>query len=200
MPYSWWRTGTVYQIYPRSFQDSDGDGVGDLEGVRRRLDYLVWLGVDAIWLSPFYPSPKHDFGYDVSDYCDVDPLFGSLARFDALIDEAHAKGLKIIIDFVPNHTSNAHPWFLASKSARSDPKRDWYLWRDPAPNGGPPNNWFSHFGGGAWSWDEQTQQYYLHSFLPEQPDLNWRNSQVRAAMHDVLRFGCGAASTDFASM
>ena len=188
MPQAWWRTGTVYQIYPRSFQDSDGDGVGDLEGVRRRLDYLVWLGVDAIWLSPFYPSPMHDFGYDVSDYCDVDPLFGSLARFDALVVRRMQKRLKIILDFVPNHTSNAHPWFLASKSARRDPKRDWYLWRDPAPDGGPPNNWFSHFGGGAWSWDEQTQQYYLHSFLPEQPDLNWRNPQVRAAMHDVLRF------------
>ena len=188
MPHAWWRTGTVYQIYPRSFQDSDGDGVGDLEGVRRRLDYLVWLGVDAIWLSPFYPSPMHDFGYDVADYCEVDPLFGSLAGFDALVTETHVKGLKIIVDFVPNHTSNVHPWFLASKGARSDPKRDWYLWRDPAPNGGPPNNWFSHFGGGAWSWDEQTQQYYLHSFLPEQPDLNWRNPQVRAAMHDVLRF------------
>lgn len=188
MSYAWWQTGTVYQIYPRSFQDSNGDGVGDLDGVRRRLDYLVWLGVDAIWLSPFYPSPMHDFGYDVSDYCNVDPLFGSLADFDALITEAHARGLKIIVDFVPNHTSNAHPWFLESKSSRNNPKRDWYLWREAGPNGGPPNNWFSHFGGPAWTWDEVTQQYYLHSFLPEQPDLNWRNPQVRAAMHDVLRF------------
>lgn len=188
MPDDWWRAATIYQIYPRSFQDTNGDGVGDLDGVRQRLDYLVWLGIDAIWLSPFYPSPMHDFGYDVSDYCDVDPLFGSLDDFDALVSAAHAKGLKIIIDFVPNHTSNEHPWFLASRSGRDNPLRDWYLWRDAAPDGGPPNNWFSHFGGSAWSLDEGTRQYYLHSFLPEQPDLNWRNPQVRAAMYDVLRF------------
>jgi len=188
MSFAWWRTGTIYQIYPRSFQDSDGDGVGDLDGVRRRLDYLAWLGVDAIWLSPFYPSPMHDFGYDVADYCNVDPLFGSLATFDALVTEAHERGLKIILDFVPNHTSDAHPWFLASRSSRSDPKRDWYIWRDAAEDGGPPNNWVSHFGGSGWTWDEETRQYYYHAFLPEQPDLNWRNPQVRAAMHDVLRF------------
>jgi alpha-glucosidase len=188
MSEEWWRAAAIYQIYPRSFQDTNGDGVGDLNGVRRRLDYLVWLGIDAIWLSPFYPSPMHDFGYDVSNYCDVDPLFGSLDNFDALVSAAHAKGLKIVVDFVPNHTSNEHPWFRASRSRRDDPKRDWYLWRDAAPGGGPPNNWFSHFGGSAWSWDEGTHQYYLHSFLPEQPDLNWRNPHVRAAMYDVLRF------------
>lgn len=188
MSFAWWQKGVIYQIYPRSFQDTNGDGVGDLEGVRRRLDYLVWLGVDAIWLSPFYPSPMHDFGYDVADYCNVDPLFGSLAAFDALLSEAHQRGLKIILDFVPNHTSNAHPWFLASKRSRNDPKRDWYIWRDAAEDGGPPNNWVSHFGGSGWTWDEATRQYYYHAFLPEQPDLNWRNPQVRAAMHEVLRF------------
>lgn len=188
MTNAWWRTGTIYQIYPRSFQDSNGDGVGDLEGVRRRLDYLVWLGVDAIWLSPFYPSPMHDFGYDVADYCGVDPIFGTLETFDALVRDAHARGLRIILDFVPNHTSHRHPWFLASKSSRDNPKRDWYIWRDAAADGGPPNNWVSHFGGSGWTWDEETKQYYYHAFLAEQPDLNWRNPQVRAAMHDVLRF------------
>lgn len=188
MPQNWWRSGVIYQIYPRSFQDATGDGVGDLEGVRRRLDYLVWLGVDALWLSPFYPSPMKDFGYDVADYCDVDPLFGSLADFDRLLAEAHARGLKVIVDLVPNHTSDRHPWFLASRRSLSDPKRDWYLWRDPAPDGGPPNNWLSHFGGAGWTWDELTGQYYYHSFLREQPDLNWRNTQVREAMHDVMRF------------
>jgi alpha-glucosidase len=188
MSNSWWRAGTIYQIYPRSFQDSDGDGVGDLEGVRRRLDYLVWLGVDAIWLSPFYPSPMYDCGYDVADYCNVDPLFGTLEAFDALVAEAHRRRLRVILDFVPNHTSNAHPWFQASRRSRSDPKRDWYLWRDAAPGGGPPNNWVSHFGGPGWTWDEATGQYYYHAFLREQPDLNWRNPELRHAMHEVLRF------------
>jgi len=188
MPEEWWRSGVIYQIYPRSFQDTSGDGIGDLEGVRRRLDYLDWLGVDAIWLSPFYPSPMKDFGYDVADYCDVDPLFGSMADFDRLLADAHSRGMKAIIDLVPNHTSDQHPWFLASRRSRSDPKRDWYLWRDPAPDGGPPNNWLSHFGGSGWTWDEATQQYYNHAFLPEQPDLNWRNPQLRAAMHEVMRF------------
>jgi alpha-glucosidase len=188
MSFSWWRAGTVYQIYPRSFQDSDGNGISDLEGVRQRLDYLAWLGVDAIWLSTFYPSPMHDFGYDVADYCDVDPLFGTLATFDALVAEAHRRGVKVIVDFVPNHTSIDHPWFQASRRARGDPMRDWYIWRDAAPGGGPPNNWVSHFGGSGWTWDEATGQYYYHAFLREQPDLNWRNPQVREAMHDVLRF------------
>lgn len=187
MTESWWRAGALYQIYPRSFQDSNGDGVGDLEGIRRRLDYLVWLGVDAIWISPFYPSPMHDFGYDVADYCNVDPVFGSLEAFDALVADAHALGQKVILDFVPNHTSIEHPWFKESRAGQS-PKRDWYIWRDGAPGGGPPNNWLAHFGGPAWDYDAKSGQYYYHAFLPEQPDLNWRNPQVRAAMYDILRF------------
>ncbi len=188
MPAEWWRTGVVYQVYPRSFQDSDGDGVGDLKGIERRLDYLVWLGVDAVWISPFQPSPMKDFGYDVSDYCDVDPLFGTIEDFDRLLAAAHAKGLRVLIDFVPNHTSDQHPWFRELRSSLSNPKRDWYLWRDPKPGREPPNNWLSVFGGGAWAFDPYTQQFYLHSFLPEQPDLNWRNPEVEHAMLDVLRF------------
>ena len=184
----WWQRGIVYQVYPRSFQDANGDGIGDLKGITARLDYLVELGVDAVWISPFYPSPMVDFGYDVADYCAVDPLFGTLADFDALVDEAHARGLKLILDFVPNHTSDRHPWFTESRSSRDNPKRDWYLWRDPAPDGGPPNNWLSRMGGSAWEWDAVTGQYYYHAFLREQPDLNWRNAEVRAAMYDVLRF------------
>lgn len=188
MSCAWWRTGTIYHVYPCSFQDTNGDGVGDLDGVRRRLDYLVWLGVDAIWLSPFYPSPMRDCGYDVADYCAVDPLFGSLSAFDTLVAQAHARKLKVLLDFVPNHTSDAHPWFQASRRSRNDSKRDWYIWRDAAPDGGPPNNWVSHFGGAAWTWDAPTSQFYYHAFLREQPDLNWRNPQVRAAMYDVMRF------------
>jgi alpha-glucosidase len=188
MPHLWWQTGTIYQIYPRSFQDSNGDGIGDLDGIRRRLNYLVWLGVDAIWISPIYPSPMHDFGYDVADYCGIDPTFGSLESFDLFIDEAHKKQLKVILDFVPNHTSIEHPWFIASRRSRADPKRDWYIWRNAAPDGGPPNNWISNFGGSAWQWDEATGQYYYHAYLAEQPDLNWRNPNVRAAMHESLRF------------
>ncbi|PNG27351.1 alpha-amylase family glycosyl hydrolase [Methylocella silvestris] len=184
---AWWRAGVIYQIYPRSFQDSGGDGVGDLEGIRRRLDYLVSLGVDAIWISPFYPSPMHDFGYDVSNYCDVDPIFGSLQDFDLLLADAHWRGLKIVLDFVPNHTSIEHEWFEASRQRRDD-KSDWYIWRDGASSGGPPNNWRSHFGGPAWSFDPVRGQYYYHAFLPQQPDLNWRNPNVKAAMFDVLRF------------
>ena len=184
----WWKCGIVYQVYPRSFQDSNGDGVGDLGGIRARLDHLVSLGVDAVWISPIYPSPMADFGYDISDFCDVDPRFGTLDGFDALVQEAHARGLKIILDFVPNHTSDRHPWFVQSRSARSDARRDWYIWRDPAPGGGPPNNWLSNFGGPAWAFDPATGQYYAHSFLKEQPDLNWRNPEVRAAMYEVLRF------------
>jgi glycosidase len=178
----------IYQVYPRSFQDSDGDGVGDLEGVRQRLDYLVWLGVDALWLSPFYPSPQADFGYDVADYCDVDPLFGDLDAFDRLVADAHDRGLRLIVDWVPNHSSDRHPWFVESRRSRDSPKREWYVWRDPAPDGSPPNNWLSAFGGPAWTLDEATGQYYLHSFLKEQPDLNWRSPRLKEAMLDTLRF------------
>jgi len=184
----WWQRGIVYQIYPRSYQDSNGDGVGDLEGIRQRLDYLVWLGVDAIWISPIYPSPMADFGYDVSDYCGIDPLFGSLADFDALLRDAHACDLKVILDFVPNHTSDHHPWFLESRTSRDGAKRDWYIWRDGKTDGSPPNNWISQFGGPAWTYDKRTNQWYLHSFLREQPDLNWRNPAVRDAMFEALDF------------
>ena len=188
-PLLWWQTGVIYQIYPRSFKDTTGNGIGDLNGVIEKLDYLSdSLGVDAIWLSPFYPSPMADFGYDVADYTDVDPLFGDLATFDELLAQAHRRGLKIIIDLVPNHTSDQHPWFIESRSSRESPKRDWYIWADPKPDGSPPNNWLSVFGGLAWEWDEATGQYYLHSFLKEQPDLNWRNPEVKAAMFDVVRF------------
>ena len=185
---TWWKTGSIYQIYPRSFQDSDGDSVGDLKGIEARLDHLVALGVDAIWISPIFVSPMHDFGYDVADYCDIDPRFGTLADFDALLAAAHARGLKLLLDFVPNHSSTDHPWFRESRSSRDNPKRDWYIWRDPAPDGGPPNNWISDFGGSAWEYDAATGQYYYHAFLKEQADLNWRNPDVRAAMMDVLRF------------
>jgi alpha-glucosidase len=185
---AWWQSAVIYQVYPRSFQDSNGDGIGDLAGIARRLDYFVELGVDAIWISPIFPSPMADFGYDVADYCDVDPRFGTLADFDALLAGAHARGLKLLLDFVPNHSSDQHPWFVESRSSRDNPKRDWYLWRDPAPGGGPPNNWISDFGGSAWQWDAATGQYYYHAFLKEQPDLNWRNSELRAAMLGVLDF------------
>jgi alpha-glucosidase len=188
MKLEWWQRGVVYQVYPRSFQDSRGNGTGDLRGIISRLDYLVWLGVDAVWISPVYPSPMADFGYDVSDYCDVDPLFGTLADMDALIAAARERGLKIILDYVPNHSSDRHPWFIESRRGRASPKRDWYLWRDGSPDGGPPNNWLSNFGGPGWTRDEDSGQFYYHSFLPEQPDLNWRNPEVRAAMFDALRF------------
>ena len=186
----WWQRGVVYQIYPRSFSDSNGDGVGDLPGILERLDYLGSLGIDAIWLSPFYPSPMADFGYDVANYLDVDPVFGTLDDFDSLLEEAHRRGIRVVIDWVPNHTSDLHPWFVESRRGRDSPKRDWYVWRDPAPDGGPPNNWMSAFGrvGRAWTFDEASGQYYLHSFLPEQPDLDWENPEVEAAMHDVMRF------------
>lgn len=184
----WWSTGAIYQIYPRSFQDSNGDGVGDLSGIVRRLDYVASLGVAAIWLSPIFPSPMADFGYDISNYVDVDPVFGTLADFDVLVAEAHGRGLKIIVDLVPNHTSDEHPWFIESRSSRNNPKRDWYLWRDPAPDGGPPNNWMSEFGGSAWQFDPQTGQYFYHAFLAKQPDLNWRNPDVQSAIFDVMRF------------
>lgn len=184
----WWQSGAIYQIYPRSFQDSNGDGIGDLRGIEQRLDALVELGIDAIWISPIFPSPMADFGYDVADYCGIDPRFGTLADFDSLLQAAHARGLKLLLDFVPNHSSDQHPWFVESRSSRDNPKRDWYIWRDPAPDGGPPNNWISDFGGSAWEWDAATGQYYYHAFLKEQPDLNWRNPQVVEAMLGVLRF------------
>ena len=183
----WWRDGVIYQIYPRSFADANGDGVGDLPGIISKLDYLQWLGVDAIWLSPIYPSPMADFGYDVSNYHDVDPVFGSVADVERLIAEAHAHGIRIVLDMVMNHTSNQHPWFVESRSSRDDPQRDWYLWRD-GKAGREPNNWESVFGGKAWTWDERAGQYYLHLFLPEQPDLNWRNPQVKQAVFDECRF------------
>jgi len=184
----WWQTGTIYQIYPRSFLDSNDDGVGDLPGITSKLDYLSWLGVDAIWLSPIYPSPMADFGYDISNYTDVYPLFGTLHDMDTLLQEAHQRNLKVILDFVPNHTSDEHPWFQESRSSRTNAKHDWYIWRDPAPDGGPPNNWTSLFGGSAWQFDAQTEQYYLHLFDVKQADLNWRNPLVREAMDNVLRF------------
>ena len=191
----WWKHGVVYQIYPRSFADSGGDGVGDLPGITAHLDYLndgtpASLGIDAIWLSPFYPSPLADFGYDVADYCDVDPVFGTLADFDRLLAEAHARGIRVLVDLVPNHTSDRHPWFLESRSSRDDPKRDWYVWADSGPDGGPPNNWQSSFArvGPAWTFDRRSGQWYLHSFSPAQPDLNWWNPEVRKAMDGVLRF------------
>ncbi|TWU46956.1 alpha-amylase family glycosyl hydrolase [Rubripirellula reticaptiva] len=184
----WWKIGVIYQIYPRSFQDSDADGVGDLAGIEARLDYLANFGIDAIWLSPIYPSPMADFGYDVADYCDIDPMFGDLDAFDRLLDGVHSRGLKLLLDFVPNHSSDQHPWFIESRSSRESPKRDWYIWRDPLPGGGPPNNWISDFGGSSWQWDAATGQYYLHAFLKEQPDLNWRNPDLREAMMAVLRF------------
>ncbi len=184
----WWQTSAVYQVYPRSFQDSDADGLGDLPGVTARLPYLAGLGVGAVWLSPFYPSPQADFGYDVSDYRGVDPPYGTLDDFDRLAETAHGLGLRLIVDFVPNHSSDQHAWFQESRASRDDARRDWYVWRDPAPGGGPPNNWLSHFGGPAWTLDEATGQYYLHSFLTEQPDLNWRNPAVEAEMLDTLRW------------
>ncbi len=178
----WWRDGVIYQIYPRSFADSNGDGIGDLPGITSRLDYLANLGIDAIWLSPFYPSPQADFGYDVSDYKNVDPLFGTLADFDTLVAEAHQRGIRVVVDLVLNHTSDQHPWFIESRSSRENPKRDWYLWRSK------PNNWQSIFGGGGWEWDEKTGEYYFHMFLKQQPDVNWRNPAVRREMLDVFRF------------
>jgi alpha-glucosidase len=184
----WWQSGVIYQIYPRSFMDSNADGIGDLPGIVGKLDYLSWLGVDALWLSPIYPSPMADFGYDVSNFVDIEPTFGSLRDLDVLIAQAHARGLKIILDFIPNHTSDEHPWFRQSRSQRTNEKRDWYIWRDPAPGGGPPNNWLSRFTGSAWQFDGASGQYYLHLFDVKQPDLNWRNPQVRRAMYDVMRF------------
>ncbi|GAB3323639.1 alpha-amylase family glycosyl hydrolase [Larkinella ripae] len=184
----WWQEGVIYQIYPRSYQDSNGDGIGDLPGILQRLDHLQWLGVTAVWLSPIYPSPMADYGYDISDYQGIHPLFGSVDDFDTLLQEVHKRGMKLILDLVPNHTSDQHPWFLESRSSRDNPKRDWYLWQDALPDGVPPNNWLSVFGGTGWEWDDTTGQFYYHAFLKEQPDLNWRNPDVRKAMFDVMRF------------
>ena len=185
---AWWQTGIVYQIYPRSYQDSNGDGIGDLPGITRRLDHIARLGVNTVWISPMYPSPMADFGYDVSDYCGINQMFGTMADFDHLLSEAHVRGLKVILDLVPSHTSHLHPWFLESQSNRDNPKRDWYIWRDPKPDGSPPNNWLSVLGGPAWTFDEKTGQYYMHSFLREQPELNWRNPQVRSTIYNAMRF------------
>jgi len=193
----WWRHGIFYQVYPRSFQDSNGDGVGDIGGIIDRLPYLLALGVDAIWLSPIFPSPMADFGYDISDYTGVDPLFGTMEDLDALISAAHASGLKLILDLVPNHTSDQHPWFIESRSSRDNRRRDWYIWREPGADGGPPNNWMSEFGGSAWAYDAGTRQYYYHAFLVQQPDLNWRNPAVRQAIYDVMRFWLGKGVDGF---
>jgi alpha-glucosidase len=184
----WWRGATIYQIYPRSFQDSDGDGVGDLKGIAQRLDHVAALAVDAIWVSPFYTSPMRDFGYDVSDYCDVDPVFGTLADFDAMIERAHGLGIRVIVDQVYSHSSSDHPWFAESRSSRDNAKAEWYVWRDPKPDGSPPNNWQAVFGGPSWSWDGRRGQYYLHNFLPSQPQMNLHNPAVQEAMLDVARF------------
>ncbi|MCU0894530.1 MAG: alpha-amylase family glycosyl hydrolase, partial [Rhodospirillales bacterium] len=184
----WWRGAVIYQIYPRSFLDSNGDGVGDLPGITGRLGHVASLGVDGIWLSPFFTSPMKDFGYDVADYCDVDPLFGRLADFDELLAEAHRLGLKVIIDQVYSHSSDRHPWFEESRQSRDNPKADWYVWVDPKPDGSPPNNWLAVFGGVAWDWEPRRRQYYLHNFLKEQPDLNLHNPHVQQAVLDAARF------------
>ncbi|KUF11865.1 beta-galactosidase BglA [Pseudoponticoccus marisrubri] len=184
----WWRGAVIYQIYPRSYQDSNGDGIGDLNGITQRLPHVASLGVDAIWISPFFTSPMKDFGYDVSDYCDVDPMFGTLADFDVLVDTAHRLGLKVMIDLVLSHTSDQHPWFKESRQSRDNPKADWFVWADPKPDGTPPNNWLSIFGGSAWQWDTRREQYYLHNFLVEQPDLNFHCPEVQDALLNVVRF------------
>jgi alpha-glucosidase len=193
----WWRQGVFYQVYPRSFQDTNGDGVGDIEGIIQRLPYLKSLGVDAVWLSPIFASPMADFGYDISDYTGIDPLFGTIDQFDALVAATHNCGLRIILDLVPNHTSDQHPWFVESRTSRDNPKRDWYIWRDGKPDGRAPNNWLSEFGGSAWQYDDLTDQYYYHAFLSQQPDLNWRNPEVRSAMYDVMRFWFGKGVDGF---
>jgi alpha-glucosidase len=184
----WWQVSAIYQVYPRSFQDSNHDGTGDLQGIINRLAHFIELGVGTIWLSPVFTSPMADFGYDISDYRGIDPLFGTMHDFHELLAACHSAGLKVLLDLVPNHTSAQHPWFLESRTAANNPKRDWFLWRDPSPGGGPPNNWISQFGGSGWEYDVKTGQYYYHTFLKEQPDLNWRCPEVREAIHDVMRF------------
>lgn len=188
MTSNWWRGAVIYQVYPRSFMDANGDGVGDLPGITAKLDHIASLGVDAVWISPIQKSPMKDFGYDVSDYNDVDPIFGTLADFDALIARAHALGLKVMIDQVLSHTSDQHPWFTESRSSRTNAKADWYVWADALPDGSPPNNWQSVFGGSSWQWDTRRKQYYLHNFLAEQPDLNYHNPEVQAATLASIRF------------
>ncbi len=184
----WWRGAVIYQIYPRSFQDSNGDGIGDLLGIVQRMPYIASLGVDAIWISPFFTSPMKDFGYDVSDYCDVDPMFGTLADFDAVVEAAHDFGVRVMIDLVLSHTSDQHPWFEESRKDQTNAKSDWYVWADPKPDGTPPNNWLSIFGGSAWQWNPERQQYYLHNFLASQPDLNFHCADVQKALLDVAEF------------
>ncbi len=186
--YHWWQTGIIYQIYPRSYMDSNEDGIGDLNGITERLDYIKGIGVKTIWLSPMYPSPMYDFGYDVADYTDVHPIFGTMKDFGRLLEEVHKRDMKLVLDLVPNHTSSEHPWFRESISSKNNPKRDWYIWKDPASDGGPPNNWLSYFGGSAWEYDEKSNQYYLHLFVKQQPDLNYRNPEVRQAMLNVMKF------------
>ena len=183
----WWKGAVIYQIYPRSYQDTNGDGVGDLKGITQRLDHVASLGVDGVWISPFFTSPMRDFGYDVADYCDVDPAFGTLEDFDALLSRAHALGLKIIIDQVYAHSSDAHAWFAESREDRTNARADWYVWSDPKPDGTPPNNWQAVFGGPSWTWDARRQQYYMHNFLPSQPQLNLHNPDVQDALVDVMR-------------
>jgi alpha-glucosidase len=206
-PYLWWRDGVIYQIYPRSFADSNNDGLGDLPGITARLDYLAHLGVDAIWLSPFYPSPDVDFGYDISDHCNVDPRFGTLFDFDELVREAHQRNIRVVLDLVLNHTSDQHPWFAESRSSSENPKRDWYMWQPPSASPhfltkmggvrGAPNNWQSVFGGGGWEYDKTTGEYYFHMFVKEQPDVNWRSPQLRQAQLDVVRFWLGRGADGF---
>ncbi len=185
---AWWKSAVIYEIYARSFQDTNADGIGDLRGIMERLPYLIELGIDAIWISPIFPSPMIDFGYDVSNYVDIDPLFGTLRDFDELLTRAHGCGLRILLDLVPNHTSDQHPWFVESRGSRDSPKRDWYLWQNPGPHGAEPNNWLSQFGGSAWEFDRRSGQYYYHAFLKQQPDLNWRNPRVRHAIYEAMRF------------
>src|SRR5215218_979395 len=193
----WWQRGVIYQIYPRSWMDSDGDGVGDLPGLLVRLHHLTWLGVDAVWISPVYPSPDADLGYDVVDYTAIDPVFGTMEDMDRLIAAAHERGLRVPLDWVPNHTSDQHPWFLASRASPDNSKRDWYVWRDPAPGGGPPTNWVGYAGQSAWCWDEVTGQCSYRFFLDAQPDINWRNPEVQSAMLETLRFWLGRGVDGF---
>jgi alpha-glucosidase len=185
---NWWRGGVIYQIYPRSFSDSNSDGVGDLQGITERLDYVAGLGADGIWLSPFFKSPMKDFGYDVSDYCDVDPMFGTLSDFKALVKRAHDLGLKVMIDQVLSHCSDQHPWFAESRASAGNPKADWFVWADAKPDGTPPNNWLSIFGGSAWQWDTRRCQYFMHNFLTSQPDLNFHNPEVQSALLETVKF------------
>ncbi|WP_424929033.1 alpha-amylase family glycosyl hydrolase [Amaricoccus tamworthensis] len=184
----WWRGAVIYQIYPRSYQDSDGDGIGDLQGIIQRLPHVAKLGADAVWISPIFKSPMLDFGYDITDYCDIDPMFGTLADFDALIERAHELGIRVLIDLVISHTSDQHPWFKESRSSRDNPKSNWYVWAEPSPDGTPPNNWLSIFGGPAWEWDSERLQYYMHNFLTQQPDLNFHEPEVQDALLNTARF------------